>query len=438
MKILYPFQEDAVTRIIDSSGFILADECGLGKTVTTIEAVKDLGLVDPWRVLVVCPPSLITQWQDAIADQDPNAPVLVVDKTPYDPMKITGWILASYFELGRPALRALFYSHVWDVVVLDEAHRIKNRKTKLFQSIRQISKAKGIALTATPMERTIADMWALLNFIAPFAFPSFWSFVERYVTKTPGYMEHWVLGGPKDPEEFGRILKPHMLRRTKEDVMPQLPEKIVIDVHVPMDPAQAKIYATIKTSDDVIVNVATGGAAVVNMELFIPNALAYLTRLQQVSTDPTLLNFDIQSGKIMWLSEFLSDHPEPVVVFTRFRHTAEWLAIAFEMDLIVGGEQGTRFTNGTANRLVGTIDAMGEGLNLQRAKNAIFLDCHWSTIKMTQAIDRIHRMDIKEAKNIYRLYSCREDLLVLEALEHKWTEGELVYYMMQDTERLPK
>ena len=81
--------------------------------------------------------------------------------------------------------------------------------------------------------------------------------------------------------------------------------------------------------------------------------------------------------------------------------------------------------------MVGTIDAMGEGLNLQWAKNAVFIDSHWSTIKMTQAVDRIHRIDIKESKNIYLLWSTPEDKLVLDALDRKWSEAELVYHFLQ-------
>jgi SNF2 family DNA or RNA helicase len=110
------------------------------------------------------------------------------------------------------------------------------------------------------------------------------------------------------------------------------------------------------------------------------------------------------------------------------------LAELYDGDLIVGGDRRIdRFEAGTTRLLFGTIDAMGEGLNLQQARIAIFLDSHWSATKMTQAIDRIHRITADEAKVIYLLHSCREDKMVLDALDHKWTEEELVYHYLNDS-----
>jgi SNF2 family DNA or RNA helicase len=216
-----------------------------------------------------------------------------------------------------------------------------------------------------------------------------------------------------------------MLRRTKEEVAPQLPERIDIVEHVALGLKQGELYDAFKKQKDIVV-------VVDDKEMLIKNALVLLVRLQQLSAWPPLLDFPptVLSGKLEWLREFLEDHPDDrMVIFTRFRALALEIARVHNASLVIGGQKEL---DGNPRLLVGTIDAMGEGLNLGWAKHAIFLDSHWSTIKMTQAIDRIHRIDVIEPKNIYLLWSSKEDLLVLKALEHKWSEAELVYHFIKD------
>ena len=423
MKTLYKFQQEAVDQIVLKTGHILADECGLGKTYTAIEAIKALDWPAPWKVLVICPPSLQDQWIDVIREQCFGHPAVKLARLPLDPLQISGWVVTQYFEIQRPVLRNTVYGTMWDAVIIDEGHRIKNYKTKVAHAVCTIPRSRSLALTGTPHEKTWADVWTLLHFCNPDEFRSYWPFVKEWLEVDKDWMEHWQIGEPKDSERFANMLGHYMIRRTKEDVAPQLPEKIVSDIHVAMTDGQTDFYLQVKKARDIEVPVG-------DKTLIIPNALAHLTRLQQISTFPSLLGLGATSGKVEWLKEFLADHPEPAVIFTRFRDFAIWMANEFDGDLIIGGERGTAFLDGTKRLVFGTIDAMGEGLNLQRAKHAIFMDCHWSTIKMSQAIDRIHRINIKEPKNIYRLWSSHEDNLVLQALDQKWTEAELVYYFL--------
>ena len=426
MKQLYPYQEEAVNSIIDQGGLILGDECGLGKTVVAIETVKKLTVYwfDHWKVLIVCPKSLVLQWLRAINEQMPEANITITNRIPYDMNQLSGWIIATYPELANNAQFELFYNTLWDMVILDEAHRIKNRDTKTSMAARQLLKGRGLALTGTPMEKSPGDLWALLNFIAPSKFNAYWGFVKRWLETHQDFFNHWVIDGPKDPTAFGEMLRPYLLRRTKEQVMPELPPKLVFDVPVSMTPEQRLSYDVLATSKDLVV-------VVEERDMIVKNALDLLTKIQQLSVDPTLLGLKGGSGKLDWLHDFLQDHEEPAVIFSRFRDVAINLARRYKGDLIVGGDRGADFIEGRNRLLFGTIAAMGEGLNLQRAAYAIFLDCSWSTIQMAQAIDRIHRVNIDEPKVIYRLTSCKEDELVLTALEKKWTEADLVYYFLR-------
>lgn len=428
MKAPYPYQQEAVERILETSGFILADECGLGKTLTAIEAAKRSRKVNPWRCLVICPPSLLAQWRDEIIEQD-SQPVCFVNRLPVRFEEVNGYLLMSIYDLSSPSVRNSLNAHVFDMVIVDEAHRIKNRKTKTATWVKSIPTARSLALTGTPMEKNPADLWSILNFVAPDDFPAYWGFVMRNLQVTEGYFEKYVVGGPKDPEAFGRLLSPYLLRRTKEQVAPQLPEKIAIYTEVFMHPEQASIYRQLKESKDIILTIE-------DKEVQILNALSLLTKLQQVSTWPTLLGFDdVPSGKFEWLDTFIDDHPDdPLVIFTRFREVAKHIARLYDTEIVIGGE---RTLSNHPFRVTGTIDAMGEGLNFQWAKHAIFLDAHWSTIKMTQAIDRIHRIDITEPKNLYFLWASPEDRLVLDAVDFKMSESELVYYFLHNG-KVPK
>jgi SNF2 family DNA or RNA helicase len=265
----------------------------------------------------------------------------------------------------------------------------------------------------------------MLNYVAPEEFKAYWHYVMGYLQVHEGYFERFIIGGPKDDGAFGALLRPYMLRRTKEEVAPQLPERIDIVEHVALGLKQGELYDAFKKQKDIVV-------VVDDKEMLIKNALVLLVRLQQLSAWPPLLDFPptVLSGKLEWLREFLEDHPDDrMVIFTRFRALALEIARVHNASLVIGGQKEL---DGNPRLLVGTIDAMGEGLNLGWAKHAIFLDSHWSTIKMTQAIDRIHRIDVIEPKNIYLLWSSKEDLLVLKALEHKWSEAELVYHFIKD------
>jgi len=440
MKTLYTYQAEAVHTILRHPGFILADECGLGKTVVAVEVCKRLreqaqaqaqeqaqpaSAAPAWRSLIIAPPALIPQWRMEILDQDPGVPVTVVNRLPLDFTALQGYFLMSIYDLSSPQVRAALSRVVFNILVLDEAHRIKNRKTKTAQWVKQIAAARRLCLTGTPMEKTPADLWSLLNFVAPDDFPAYWNFVLNNLNVTEGYWERFVIGGPKNPQAFGELLRPYMLRRTKDEVMPQLPEKICIEQVVEMTSHQAAFYHTVKRQHDIVVDV--DGLST----LIITNTLTKITRLQQIAVWPPLVvpTAGAESGKLEWLDTFRDDHPnEPMVVFTRFREVAQLVHERYGGDIIIGG---LRMISPDPQFCVGTIDAMGEGLNLQWARHAIFLDCHWSSIKMTQAIDRVHRVDIKEPKNLYFLWSCAEDRAVIDAFNAKMSEAELVAYYLR-------
>lgn len=426
MKTPYPFQVIGAEKMSSSTGFLLADECGLGKTITAIEAVKRARTSEKFKALVVCPPSITAQWVDVIKSQDPGCEVGTTEYVPYDFKGFNGWAVTTYYELRDDTMLRALGSVVWDFIVADEAHKIKNRKTSFAKKIKKLSGVSTYALTATPMEKP-SELWSLLHYIRPDLVEPYWAWVKKHLEVKDGWYTKWDIGDPLDPVAFGDYLRPFMLKRTKEEVMPNLPERMVFEIPVEMESKQKKIYEQIKQSKDIVVEVE-------DKELLIQNVLTLITRLQQVSTSPQLLGFPYGSGKLAWLTEFLDNNPnEPVAIFTRFRKVVETLVEKYKGAMVAGGiNQSEEFGRGDYQYVFCVIADSLQGVDgLQRADNAVFLDSHWSSTQMTQAIDRVHRMDIKNPKNVYFLHSTHEDRLVLNAVDRKWSQQQLVYYFIK-------
>lgn len=419
----YPFQEEAIDFATSRPGAIIADECGLGKTLVAVEAAKRLRKTPKWRCLVLCPPSLVAQWVEFIEEQDDDGErsIYTPFRIPVDYKTLNGWVVNDYYAMYDAVARERMQKVLWDMVILDEAHRIKNRQAKLSKYVRRLNKIRSICLTATPMEKGPVDLWSLLNFSDGYAFKAFYSYTTLHIKVKKNYWGGFDYGPPKDEVAFGRMVGEYMVRRTKKELVPALPPRIDVPTRVDMMPDQHIAYMKLKNADDIIVEIE-------DQELIIQNVLTQITRAQQISIDPSLIGLKAKSGKLLWLEDWINDHPdEHIVVFSRFRDVALNLAAKYNGDHIVGGNVSSSFDDNSFHRVFGTIQAMGEGLNLQRASTAIFLDGHWSTIRMTQALDRIHRVDISEPKIVYLLQSCKEDIIVYKAIQNKWSEQQLVY-----------
>jgi SNF2 family DNA or RNA helicase len=431
MKAPYPYQQQAI-EFASTRNVLIADECGLGKSLEAVRAVlARRKAANPfWRVLVVCPLRTKPQWVMEIRDADPDTAIYPLEvglpvALQTQSKKPSGWVLIHY-EAVAPLFDELS-TVLWDAVICDEAHRLKNRNTIWTKKIKHIPAVRKIALTGTPMEKSPADLWSLGNWLYPDWFTSYWMFFKHYVQFDENIFGAKKITGTRHVKQLTELLAKFMVRRTKAEVAPDLPPRIMQHVPVAMTNWQEKFYAEIENMDDIILRQEGYDP------IYISNVLAKIVRLQQVTSWPSLLGRSYPSGKVEWVMDWLADNPEEtVVIFTKFRGLAEYLHTAIQEpnDIIVGGVLALpeRFLNGDARIIVGTIAAMGEGLNLQRADSAIFIDQEWSTIKMEQAFDRVHRITIDKPKNIYLLH-CPDtvDDLVRDALDNKWEVTQLVY-----------
>jgi len=456
MKIPRPFQVEAIESIAHQNT-LLNDECGLGKTIEALEGVRHFLLKhpNPTRMgphLVICLKTARFQWYlETVSQMNGFLKVCILDtdghfkdgelkKVPYEVSgaDFPGIIITHYENILKwyPSLKDV----PWLTITADEAHKIKNRNAKRSLRLKVFKAERKIAATATPMDKRPSDYWSILNWLYPKRFKSFWNFQKKYeefaeVTRWNPYPKFI---GPQDLDDLAREVGPFTFARTKSEVAPELPPKILQRIPLDMETQQRELYSKIATTKDIEVLLSDFEASYVgdnpDVDIIIPNVLARIIRLQQVSCDPRLLDFQIPSSKLIWLDDWFKANPEQkVVIFSKFRATAQKLANMYKAPLIVGGVKNPTmaaapFLLGESDKIFGTIDAMGVSLDgLQRASTAIFLDQTWSSLMMQQATDRIHRMNITEPKHIIYLHNQRTvDDLVLDALDQKWTDKELV------------
>lgn len=432
MKKPYPFQLENIAAG-SRRHILIADDCGLGKTLSAIEIGKTtrqnhiIGV--PWRALVVCPKGVRLQWLKEITEQDPKAEVRIVEIRE-EIGNAVGWHIMHYEAvMAQPPTGLL-----WDYVVVDEAHRIRNRKAIRTKAVKLLSSLRRVALSGTPMDKDPSELWSILHWLYPAEFPSYWRFRQTYCLIRENYAGYPEVVGPKNTAHLAKQLSGRFMKHTKEMVVKDLPPKIFVDVPLQMEGEQLHLYEAIRKSKDIEVATERG-------ELIIPSALAKLTRLQQVASASETLGpeFSAPSVKVDWTVEFIDDHPElSVVVFTRFVATAQLILDKLQE----GGVQacgffGSRasfpveFLNGEARVLVATIAKAGEGLDLKRTQAAVFVDQEWSTIKMQQAYDRIHRLGIDAPKTLYVLKCSPVDHLIADAIDKKWDDAQLVYEAVQ-------
>lgn len=422
----FPYQQEAIEHCI-LRNTLLADKTGLGKTIVCIEAAQHLSTrAGGGRGIIVCRKGHKDYWRQEIIKQYPNARVFV----PKDAEDLVGthtinnvWVIIHYELVVK--LWAVVAAQKWLVGIIDEAHNIKNYKAKRTEAIKKALAycVRKIAATATPWDRNPAELWSLLNWLYPSHWSSYWRFSDEHVEFSIDFLGYKHCQGVKDEKRLAEAIAPITIARTKQEVAPQLPPRIDTVMRVDMLPEQAKLYATMNESKDLLVTLQ-------DQEILITNTLSQIVKLQQLATDPRLLGMSEASGKLQWLADWFEDNPhEPTVVFTTFRFTAHALAELHNGDICTGGiaAPAKAFLEGRKHRLFGTLSAMKEGYNLQRASTAIFLDSSWSSIVMEQAADRIHRIDIIDPKQCIFLVSSEVDIDVHKAFTEKWTQKQLVY-----------
>ncbi len=411
---LRPYQTDAVSFLTSKQRAILGDDVGVGKTFPAIEAacqIIEAAPVNDKYVLVIVPPHLMLQWHDAIKQYSPTATVHLVYRQSKPTKELgPGFHIMAYQTIqnsGRKAYPSPF-SLQWQVVICDEAHRLRNRKSQQFKNAKQLASKYFFALTGTPVENNAADLWGLLNIIDPQLFRSYWRFVDDWMITVKNPWQTVIIGvRPQLLDYWERTLNKYMLRRTRSEVL-TLNDVVHIDMPVEMPQSIMKAHRIARKEyrishhgldEDIIAE--SGGALVQKLRQFI-------------SDPPITIN-----PKLETLRQTLNDLPgdDQVVVFAWFRNTARMIARELTKDgytvFHVDGEMSPDERYQVAEEwkrtpgaiFVGTIPSISEGLNLQNAHIAIFYEENYLPGAMTQAIGRLHRSGQEDVVVVYHIFA---------------------------------
>lgn len=399
-------------------GGILADDMGLGKTLQTLSWLawlKQRNPKDPKPSLVICPASVLHNWRREANRFTPGLKVLVLEsgaarhnlrrQIPQHDLIVTNYALLrrDLEQLQKFAFRAM---------ILDEAQFIKNPGAQVTQSVKQLKSEHRLALTGTPLENRLLDLWSIVDFIQPGYLGSQEHFTETYEPRGPEAESAQRIGRKK----LSAKLRPLLLRRLKKHVAKDLPDRIEQRRDCELDEEQRKLYlAELRRSrEQVMKTVAEKGLNKSKIHV-----LAALTRLRQICCHPRLVGNDSPSGKTETLFELLDAlvaEGQKVLVFSQFvqmlnliqeecqqRHMATHILTGQtkERQEVVNAFQSD--PNPAVFLL--SLRAAGTGLNLTTASYVVLYDPWWNPAVEAQAIDRSHRIGQTATVNAYRLIS---------------------------------
>ncbi|CAN5665127.1 DEAD/DEAH box helicase [soil metagenome] len=397
-------------------GGILADDMGLGKTVQALALCLHVQQQDPEaRFLVVAPTSVVENWARESARFAPGLTVRTIRETEArrgtslaDEIHGAQLVVTSY-ALFRIEFEE-YARQGWELLLLDEAQFVKNHQGKTYQCVRRLEATTKIAITGTPLENSLMDLWSLLSITAPGLYPDPKRFSDTY--RKP--IEKG--DAPELLATLRRRIAPLLRRRTKDAVLTELPPKIEQVVEVELSARHARIYSTQLQRQRQKVLGLVGDVRKHRFEI-----LKSLTILRQLALDPALVSDEhegVGSAKVDRLLEDLTQvvaEGHRALVFSQFtrflgrvrtRLDAAGIDHAY-LDGRTRDRQGAidRFKDGDAPVFVISLKAGGFGLNLTEADYCFVLDPWWNPATETQAVDRAHRMGQLNPVMVYRYVS---------------------------------
>jgi superfamily II DNA or RNA helicase len=404
-------------KALSSCGFgaILADDMGLGKTLQIIAWVQSEYCHSPLPSLVIAPTSLVYNWREEAAKFAPDLPVLVVDGTKEERQELLRTakrhaLVITSFPLLRRDIEEL-KPIKFNCCILDEAQNIKNPATINAKTVKQIHARHHFAVTGTPIENSLTELWSIFDFIMPGYLYSHHKFQARFETPVVRHNDAEAL------TDLGRHIKPFILRRLKKDVLAELPEKIETKVSCDMTVEQKKAYLAYlaHARQEFKTELDTRGFPKSQIKV-----LALITRLRQICCHPALFleNFQGDSGKLELLLELVRDSRSAghrLLIFSQFVTMLDLIAAKLQAEQIpysrIDGQTPPRerldlvnaFNAGMTETFLISLKAGGTGLNLTGADTVIHYDPWWNPAVEDQATDRAHRIGQQHVVQVFKL-----------------------------------
>ena len=432
-------------------GGILADDMGLGKTLQTISLLNEIYQENRnFSALIIVPSSLLYNWKEEIIKFTGITPVLV-EGTAAQRRKIIskgskGFLITTYQALRNDIEE--YKNREFDVVVLDEAQNIKTTTSQIKKAVMKINSKVNFALTGTPVENNILELWSIFDFVIP-------GYLDNLTKFKKTYKEAIVNPNSSKINNLREIIAPFLLRRTKKEVLTELPDKIESNMVVTLSTEQKQLYMSyIKQAKS-------------EMKKFNENdnnrmkILAILTKLRQICNSPTLFKEDYKGevAKLEVLRDILPDITENghrLLIFSQFVGTLkeiekELADMGIEYFYIDGNVKSkervdicNKFNAGERQVVLISLKAGGTGLNLVGADVVIHYDPWWNIAVENQASDRAYRIGQKKSVQVIKLVTegtIEEKIIKIQESKRQLSEnllenkdGEKVLFEMSDKE----
>lgn len=432
-------------------GGILADEMGLGKTLQMLTFIWSRYKEEGGKTLIVAPTSLLYNWQRESERFVPGLPTYIAFGNKNDREDVyaefekhDGLMIVSYGLVRQD--RRLLSKFKFNTIVLDEAQYIKNPMTKTARAVKALHGERRFAMTGTPLENHIGELWSIFDFIMPGFLFTYSDFQDRFgvlfkvsstsysqaeleemkrkIDATSADDESFIIDAnqlveQKTRESLRQLVSPFILRRLKTDVLKELPEKITTNIPCPMTPEQQRVYRDhLARARTQIFNYEQSEGSAQNRERM--NILGELTRLRQICCDPKLFmpNYEGGSGKLEVLEDLLDNlisGGHRILLFSQFTSMLEIIkerqeALGRKIFYIDGQVPSNKrvelvdeFNAGAGEVFLISLKAGGTGLNLTGADVVIHYDPWWNPAVEDQATDRAHRIGQEKHVQVFRL-----------------------------------
>ena len=406
--LLRTYQQQGIQWLYDLKNMnlngILADDMGLGKTLQVLVFYEQYVSKEK-PSLIVCPSSLMYNWMSEIEKFKIDVDAVCVTGTQdvrKDIIKENHELYITTYDYLRRDVE-LYMSMEFEYIVLDEAQFIKNPKTKNAQSVKSLKSKHRLALTGTPIENGLSELWSIFDFLLPGYLYSL-----NYFTKN--FEKPIQMGDDKRQAQLQKLVSPFILRRTKKQVLKDLPDKVEKDLWLNFSPEEKQLY---------LANLAQVNEQLQQqLELEQVDSiliLAMMTRLRQICCEPRMLyeNYTGESTKFKMcldLIETLKENDKKVLLFSSFtsifdsfieefdRRGIKYHMITGAVDKKKRKEEVDAFQNDDSNVFLISLKAGGTGLNLTKAQAVIHFDPWWNVSAQNQATDRAYR--IGQTKNV--------------------------------------
>ncbi|MFV0504950.1 MAG: DEAD/DEAH box helicase [Lachnospirales bacterium] len=410
-NILREYQKQAlyfIRNLIDLNlGGILADEMGLGKTLEVIAYLETVKIELP--ILIITPTSLIYNWKNEFKKFSKKIEPILILGTPEERKDLVNAIenniYITTYELLKRDLE--YYTQKFQLIIIDEAQYIKNSDTIVSRAVKSLNKINGLALTGTPIENSLKELWSIFDFIMPGYLGTKKEFETTFTIPI-------MVGNDDEAKELLQSqISVFVLRRLKVDVLTELPEKIETVVYAPLCLEQKLAYSAYHSA---------AREEVLGTDMSSIAMIGKLVRLRQLACHPKLFikNYTGESGKLNTVLELIEESLENgnrVLLFSQFTTMLGIIKKALEengisyyyLDGSVKSKDRdvlcAKFNSGKKDVFLISLKAGGTGLNLTGASVVIHFDPWWNPSVMAQASDRAHRFGQKKVVQVFNVIS---------------------------------